>query len=72
MITYLLIEGTAIAYGQERLSYGVKVVRGRRCLRVIRDITDDKERLSRLIDDMNELSLDPVHLDEVIEEFLND
>ncbi|MBQ3418379.1 MAG: hypothetical protein IJH32_11200 [Ruminococcus sp.] len=72
MITYLLVEETVITYGQEHLSYGVKVVRDRRCLRVIRDITDDKERLSCLINDMNELSLDPIHLDEVIEEFLND
>ena len=57
-------------YGTAKLSYGVKVVRDNRCVRIIRNITDNRERICRLINDMNELSLDPVHLDEVIEEFL--
>ncbi|MBQ6152590.1 MAG: hypothetical protein IJJ15_02450 [Ruminococcus sp.] len=70
MITYLLIWEMITEYGTAKLSYGVKVVRDNRCVRIIRNITDNRERICRLINDMNELSLDPVHLDEVIEEFL--
>ncbi len=40
--------------------------------RIIRDICCDEDKLRRLIDLMNELELDPVHADQVIEEFLTD
>lgn len=70
MIIYLRIQKTITAYGCSEFSYGIKVVRGRRCVRIIQDITDDRARIDRLIDDLNSLSLDPIHLDEVIEDFL--
>ena len=71
MVTYLLVQGMTTDYDRAKISYGIKVTRGRKCLRIIRDITDDKERLSHFIDEINELSLDPVHLDQILEEFLS-
>ena len=70
MTTYLLISETTTAYGSVHNSYGIRIVRNRLCVREIRDITCDRERLSSLIRDMNELLLDPIHVDEIIEDFL--
>lgn len=72
MIKYQLICGFTTENDRLNHSYGIKIVRGRRCIRVIRDISDDKERICRLIRELNELSPDPIHIDEIIEDFLCD
>ena len=38
----------------------------------VRDITFDKQRLIKLVDDCNRLELSTVHLPDVVEDFLSD
>ena len=38
--------------------------------RVLGDVSPDRERLSRLVQAMNELKLDPVHFRDVVSDFL--
>lgn len=52
------------------ISYGIDVVENEAVLRSVKDITTDEARLSGLVDLCNKLQLSPVHLDDVIEDFL--
>lgn len=70
MVTYRLIFEETEEYEAAAYSYGILAVGEDHRIRVIRDITDDKERLLGFIDELNELSLDPIHLDEAVEDFL--
>lgn len=69
-MTYTLLCETKVDHRHAVSSYGIKLMEGSRCVRVVRDITDNKKKLQALIDDMNRLSLDPMHFDQVLEDFL--
>ena len=64
--------------GERRISYGIAVYDdgvGKNTATVlyrISDITPDRDRLSELVDRCNLLKLSPIHLDEVVEDFLSD
>ena len=54
------------------VSYGVTVCRGSMILRVIEDVSLEKERVESLVRLFNEEGLFPAQLDEAIEDFLID
>ncbi|MBQ3285872.1 MAG: hypothetical protein IJH40_09565 [Ruminococcus sp.] len=53
-------------------TYGISVCRGFSVIRVIEDISLDKDKVISLIDTFNKEHLSPAHLDEAIENFLYD
>lgn len=53
-------------------TYGISVYRGDSVIRVIGDISLDKEKVEALISVMNTGKLSPSHLDEAVENFLYD
>ena len=75
-ITYGLIEEKYNCDGESRVSYGIAAYFDREThgtatvVKSIHDITCDKERLSQLIKNCNDLNLSPIHLLDVIEDFL--
>ena len=75
-ITYGLIEEKYNCGGENRTSYGIAVYSNAEVdgsstvIESVHDVTCDKERISRLIRDCNELHLSHVHLLDVVEDFL--
>ena len=75
-VTYALIEEKYIFGGDSRISYGIAAysnaeVDGSATIVVsVHDITSDKEKLSKLVKDCNDLHLSSVHLYDVVEDFL--
>ncbi len=62
---YRVIGRQYVFEGTRYLGYGISCP-----CREIEDITTDYYRLARLVKLCNELQLDPVHLDDVVEDFL--
>lgn len=75
-VTYGLIEEKYNCGGQSRVSYGIaaysdaEVDGSATVVQSVHDVTTDKECLLRLIKDCNGLRLSPVHLCDVVEDFL--
>ena len=75
-ITYGVTEGIYCLEGERRVSYGIAaysdVKRNGTDIIVasVHDITSEKERLSKLVDDCNRLQLSSSHLSDVVEDFL--
>ena len=55
-----------------RPCFGVALYIGDECVRVIGDISPDREAVQKLIGLFNDEELDPVHLDQAVEDFLYD
>ena len=55
-----------------RHTYGVALYQDGACQRVIGDISGDRKRLEKLVRLFNAEALDPVHLDQAVEDFLFD
>lgn len=75
-ITYGLIEEKYNCDGKSRISYGVAVYSDSATdgstiiVESVHDITCDKEKLLKLINNCNDLQLSRIHLSDVIEDFL--
>ena len=54
------------------LPYGIALYEEDEPVRVIGDLSADRERLAALIRLFNEEELDPIHLDQAVEDFLYD
>ena len=77
-VAYGICEEIYEMQGERRVSYGLAVYdiedneSTATVLEHISDITEDYERLSELIKACNSLEFSPIHLDEVVEDFLSD
>jgi len=75
-VTYTLVEETYNFGGESRVSYGIAAcsnadIDGTATIILsVHDVTSDKERLSQLVRDCNDLQLSSIHLYDVIEDFL--
>ena len=76
MVTYGISEEFYILKNDRRVSYGIVIYANAdedgtvTIIDSIRDITSDKEKLARLVDECNRLELSPIHLRDVIEDFI--
>ena len=77
-VTYAVAEEKYVIGNESRISYGIVAYSNAEqegtatIVASIRDITSDKNRLKRLVDDCNRLKLSTVHLYGVVEDFLSD
>ena len=77
-ITYGLVEEHYALNGQERTSYGIAIYADAEhdgtttVIASVHDITADKPGLTALVQQCNRLELSPIHLHDVVEDFLND
>lgn len=75
-VTYGLIEEKYNLGTGSRISYGIAAYADAQTdgsttvVISVHDITSDKEKLSRLVEDCNKLELSSVHLYDVVEDFL--
>ena len=77
-LTYAVTEERYALGNESRTSYGIVAYANAEqngtttIVASIRDITSDKNRLKKLVDDCNRLELSTVHLPDVVEDFLSD
>ena len=77
-VTYAITEEKYTLGEESRISYGIAAYSSpEHCgtatiVASVHDITSDKERLSRLVDDCNQLELSTLHLHDIVEDFLSD
>lgn len=75
-ITYGIIEEKFVLQGRERISYGIAAYSDAKengtaaIVATVSDISLDYIQLEKLIDLCNQLELDPIHLKDVMEDFL--
>ena len=76
-VTYAITEEKYAFGGEKRTSYGIVAYANAEqdgtatIVASVRDITSDKKRLKKLVDDCNRLELSTVHLHDVVENFLS-
>lgn len=76
-ITYAVAEERYTFGDETRTSYGIVAYSNadqdgsKTIVASVRDITSDKDRLSKLVNDCNDLELSTVHLNDVVEDFLS-
>ena len=77
-VTYAVAEEKYALGEEKRTSYGIVAYANAEqdgaatIVASVRDITSDKNRLKKLVDDCNRLKLSTVHLPDVVEDFLSD
>ena len=77
-VTYAVAEEKYALGEEKRISYGIVAYANAgqdgttTIVASVRDITPDKKRLKKLVDDCNRLELSTVHLLDVVEDFLSD
>lgn len=77
-VTYAVAEEKYALGKEKRTSYGIVAYANAEqdgtatIVASVRDITSDKKRLKKLVDDCNRLKLSTVHLPDVVEDFLSD
>ena len=75
-ITYAVSEEIYTFGDEKRTSYGIVAYSNadqdgsKTIVASVRDVTNDKNALSRLVDDCNRLELSTIHLSDVVEDFL--
>lgn len=53
-------------------TYGISLFDNGEMIRIIRDVSVEREKVEHLIDQLNSEQLEPQHLNQVIEDFLTD
>lgn len=77
-ITYGLVEERYLLDGRGRTSYGIVAYADAESdgtatvIASVHDVTSDKTRLAELVQRCNRLKLSPIHLEDVIEDFLTE
>ncbi len=56
--------------GKEYVGYGIKVYDGNEVINAVSDISVNYDEVKGLCDRLNECELDPIHLPDVVEDFL--
>ena len=75
-ITYGVSEEIYTLYDQKRISYGIVVYSNAdqdgtaTIVDSIRDVSSNKEKITRLVNECNRLGLSPIHLRDVVEDFI--
>lgn len=75
-VIYAVVEETYAHLNGYRVSYGIAMYsstqKGKEAslINSIHDITPDKKKLEKLVDDCNRLRLSSIHIGDVIEDFL--
>lgn len=75
-VTYAVVEEKYVLGEEKRTFYGIVAYANAEqdgtatIVASVRDITSDKQRLIKLVDDCNRLELSTVHLSDVVEDFL--
>jgi len=64
---YLLVEDTVVVDGTAYRSYGITAAVSRI---TYRDISTDRQAVEALVERCNELRPDPIHLKDIVEDFL--
>ncbi len=70
LVKYEVTEGDFELDGESYRSYGVAVMEDGAALKRIDDVSLEKDDIVNLVNFCNELELSPVHIDDVIEDFL--
>lgn len=72
MITYILCRESYKTKRSERITYGIAAYAEDKqtCITKLHDITSDKNALAELVSLCNRLQLSPIHLHDVVEDFL--
>ena len=77
-VTYAVTEEKYTFGNKSRISYGIVAYTNSEqdctatIIASVHDVTSDKQRLISLVDDCNRLELSPMHLHDVVEDFLSD
>ena len=77
-VTYAVTEEMYALGNESRTSYGIVAYAHAEqdgtatIVASVRDITSNKKRLKKLVDDCNRFELSTVHLHDVVEDFLSD
>ncbi|MBR2908223.1 MAG: hypothetical protein IKJ04_08180 [Clostridia bacterium] len=77
-ITYGITEEIYSLNGKSRRAYGIAAYADAEqdgtatIIAAVRDVTADKQRLAALVQKCNLLEVSPIHLDDVIEDFLTE
>ncbi len=73
---YIVFSSTFEAGCLSRTSYGIALVSVAddvmSVLQTLADVSSDRKGIDRLVDRCNTLKLDPMHLDEIVENFLQE
>lgn len=75
-ITYGISEEIYILNNQKRISYGIVVYSNAdqdgtaTIVDSVRDVSSNKENITRLVNECNRLRLSPIHLRDVVEDFI--
>lgn len=72
-LTYGVREEIYELQGERRISYGIVVYDSQNTYTVLEsmaDITTDRERLLSLVEKCNTLKLSPIHLKDIVEDFI--
>ena len=71
MYKYKLTKGKYIVEGSKHIGYGIALKsNGTQCAVSFSDITLDRDKAARLVKLCNKLQLSPIHLKDVIDDFL--
>lgn len=77
-VTYAITEEKFTLGNESRISYGIVAYANAEqdstatIVASVGNITSDKQRLIKMVDDCNRLELSTVHLPDVVEDFLSD
>lgn len=77
-VTYAVTEETYALGDESRTYYGIVAYASAEqngtatIVASVHDITSDKQRLKKLVDDCNRLELSIIHLPDVVEDFISD
>ena len=77
-VTYAIVEEKYTFENESRIAYGIAAFADAKqdgtatIVASIHDITSNRESLSRLVDDCNRLKLSPLHLSDIVEDFLSE
>lgn len=72
MITYKINETVVEVNEKVEISYGVSCLENGRELEIIKDLSTDKSKVKKLVNTCNSLQLDPVHLCDIAEDFIDE
>lgn len=67
---YILIRSAFLSEGRLNLLYGIRCVAGWRTVESCRGISSNKSSVQELVSLCNKLGLSPVHLADVVEDFI--
>lgn len=71
MYQYQLTASESAAEENKKVTYGISVTDKNGICDKIEDISPDKAEMEKLVSLCNELQLDPIHLEDIVDDFLS-